>query len=430
VNKSIWNRGISAGILILLVATTLLGCGTPSLGAGAVQADTIRSVKPRLEASPLDQPQSADLVEGNTAFALDLYRALFSQEENLFYSPHGLSVVFAMAYAGARGQTAQQMADALHFDLDQSQLHAAFNALDRALTRREDGASGEDFRLKMVNALWGQEGYTFLEPFLDTLAQYYGAGIQVVDFGQAQQALRQINRWVKAQTDGRIGDLLPAGSVDGETSLVLTNAIAFKAAWQSSFSPDHTEDGAFTLLNGEQIEVPMMVQVAPLGYALRSGMQAVELPYAGDALSMVVILPDAGSFGSTARSLDAASLDSILSELRTTSVRLTLPKFQIGTTFELRAALEELGMGDAFGDADFSGMDGTHELFIDEVYHQAQIDVDESGTEAAAASSVVMSRKGPAIEAELRIDRPFIFMICDRETGIILVLGQVVNPAQ
>ena len=430
--KRCWIRGVFVGLVVSVlaaVASGLSGCAAPGSAAIAVKADVARSDKPRLPAPSPDEVRVPELVEGDTAFALDLYRVLLNknQEENLFYSPHGLSVALAMTYAGARGETERQMAEALRYSLPQAQLHPAFNALDQTLASRGEG---EDFQLRIVNAIWGQRGYAFLDAFLDTLAENYGTGLRAVDFGQAEEAVQLINQWVSDQTERRIQDLLPPEAVDGETVLVLTNAISFKAPWMHAFAEDGTHDDAFTLLDGGQVTVPMMEQVASLGYAEWPGAQAVELSYAGGELSMVILLPEVGTFGAFAQRLDAGELGAIMSDLKPTGVRLTLPRFRFDAKFKLADALMELGMVDAFGAADFSGMDGTRELFIDEVYHQAFVAVDEAGTEAAAASAVVMGRKGgPSVEQEVSIDHPFIFLIRDVQTGAILFLGHVVNPA-
>jgi serpin B len=422
---SLWLALLAAAVL----ASGLAGCSGPASVETIVRADEARSEKPRMA---VDSPTAGSvpaLVAGNTEFALDLYGVLFDGDGNLFVSPHSLSVALAMTYAGARGETERQMAEVLHFSLPQAQLHPAFNALDQALA-----GGGQDepqaSQLRSVNALWGQEGDTFLEPFLDTLAENYGAGMQLVDFRQAEEARGQINHWGSEQTGNRIDELLPPGALDSETALVLTNAAHFQAEWLKPFAEEATHEASFTLLDGGQVMVPTMEQVADLGYAELPGVQAVELPYAGGQLSMVILLPDEGNFDSFAQALDADQLEPILGALAPTSLRLALPKFRYDAGFELRDALTDLGMVDAFGDpADFSGIDGTHELFIEQVYHQAFVDVDEAGTEAAAASAVAMARKG-ALQAEqdVRVERPFLFLIRDTNTNAILFLGHVVNP--
>ena len=431
--KRYWIRGTFVSLVVLVSATVasgLAGCAAPGPIGSVVKADVVRSDKPRLPAPSPDEARVTELVEGNTEFAFDLYQELFNEEENLFYSPYSLSTALAMTYAGARGETERQMAQALHYTLPQAQLHPAFNALDQALAGEGEGEDGEAPRLDIVNAIWGQQGYAFLDAFLDTIAENYGAGLRLVDFGQTKKARRAINQWSSDQTGRRIQDLLPPGVINGETALVLTNAIYFKAAWMFPFAEGRTYDGTFTLLDGGQVTVPMMEQSASLGYAERPGVRAVELPYAGGELSMVIVLPESGTFEDLAQGLDAGELDAILSEIEPMGVRLTMPKFRFDAGFDLKDALMELGMVDAFGDADFSGMDGTHELFIREVCHKAFISVDEAGTEATAASAVVMERKGgPHVEQEFRLDRSFLFLIRDIETGAILFLGHVVNPA-
>jgi serpin B len=422
---SLWLALLAAAVM----ASGLAGCSGPASVETIVKADEARSEKPRLAADAPAVESVPTLVAGNTEFALDLYGALFDGHENLFLSPHSLSMALAMTYAGARGETERQMAEALHFSLPQAQLHPAFNALDQALAGGGQDAS-QASPLRSVNALWGQEGDTFLEPFLDTLAGNYGAGMQLVDFGQAEEARGQINHWGSEETGNRIEELLPPGAMDSATALVLTNAAHFQAGWLNPFAEGATHEANFTLPDGGQVMVPTMEQVGNLGYAELPGVQAVELPYAGGQLSMVLLLPDEGNFDSFARALEAGQLESILGALAPTNLRLALPKFRYETGFELRDALADLGMVDAFGDpADFSGIDGTRELFIEQVYHQAFVDVDEAGTEAAAASAVALARKG-ALQAEqdVRVERPFLFLIRDIHTNAILFLGHVVHP--
>ena len=289
--------------------------GTP---AGGAQSAKKREIAPDVPATDF-----ADLVAGNTDFAFDLYQVLASSGDgNLFYSPYSISAALAMTYAGARADTERQIADALSFALAQDRLHPAFNGLDQELARRGEGAQGKDdqgFRLNIVNAIWGQTGFHFLDEFLDVLAENYGAGLRLLDFAQASaQARLTINDWVSEQTEGRIKDLIPAGVIDGTTRLVLTNAIYFNAAWAHSFTLERTNDGPFYLLSGGEVEVPMMRQSGRFGYAAGPGYQAVEPPYDGRELSMVILLPDAGGFEAAEGSLDAEMLQSIVNTLQRT----------------------------------------------------------------------------------------------------------------
>jgi serpin B len=428
--KRNWKSWVCASVVILglTVATSgMVGCGALGTAGIAAKADVLQSDRPRLPALPLDEARVPELVAGNTQFALDLYRVLFDAEQNLFYSPYSISQALAMTFAGARGETARQMAQALHFSLPQAQLHHAFNALDQALASR---AEREDVSLHNVNAIWGQQGYAFLNTFLDTLAENYGAGMRLLDFRKAEQARCTINQWVSDQTQRRIQELLPPNSVSGATALVLTHAVYFKAAWQQPFFEAYTKNKPFSLLDGSRISVPTMSQRAWLGYAEEPGVQVVELPYAGNGLSMVILLPEQGRFESFARSLDGQKVAALLERLEWSGVALTMPRFRFDAAFGLKQALMTLGMVEPFGAANFSGMDGTRELFIDQVYHNTFVAVDEAGTEATAATAVVMNRKsGPPLQHEVSVDRSFVFLVRDIDTGTVLFLGHVVNPA-
>jgi len=397
--------------------------------------EVVRSERQRVTSPGAAEADVAELVSGNSTFAFDLYQALREGEDNLFYSPYSISLALAMTYAGARGETAQQMADTLHFILSQDRLHPAFNGLDLVLARRGEGAErlhGEGFRLNIVNAIWGQEGYKFLAEFLDLLAENYGAGLRLLDFVNAPEESRVIiNDWVSDQTEGRIEELIPQGVINSLTRLVLTNAIYFNAAWEYAFKEEMTDEGAFYLLDGTQVTVPMMKQTESFPYAEGEGYQAVELPYERRELSMVILLPEAGQFEAFEGSLDAERVDTIVKDLASRQVALSMPRFEFESGFSLNDTLAKMGMPDAFtGGADFSGMTGSRDLFIAEVIHKAFVSVDEAGTEAAAATAVVMVEAAmPQEPVEVTVDRPFIFMVRDIETGAILFVGRVVDPS-
>jgi len=422
-------RRIILSVLALVIVLSVAGCGETAKGAEFVLSD-----KPRVTSPDVTTSDLGDLVGGNSAFAFYLYQALREEEGNLFYSPHSISLALAMTYAGARGETELQMADTLHFTLSQDQLHNAFNGLDLELTARGEGAEGKDgegFRLNIVNEIWGQRDYKFLGEFLDVLAENYGAGLRLLDFINAPEEARiTINDWVSDQTEGRIEDLIPQGVIDALTRLVLTNAIYFNAAWLNPFDEDTTGDGSFYLLDGSDVTVPMMRQTESFGYAEGEGYQAVELLYDGSELSMVILLPERGHFEEFEASLSAERVDSIIGDLEDEHVALTLPKFEFESEFSLVDALAAMGMPIAFsGAADFSGMTGTRELFIGEVLHKAFVSVDEAGTEAAAATAVVMELTAiPEEPVEVTVDRPFVFLIRDIETGALLFVGRVANP--
>jgi serpin B len=377
------------------------------------------------------------VVAGNSAFALDLYQVLRQQSDgNLFYSPYSISLALAMTYAGARGETEQQMADTLHLTLSQDRLHPAFNALDAELAQRGKGVEGDDgagFQLRIANSLWGQKGYEFLSTFLDLLAEHYGAGLRTLDFEQAPEEARvTINKWVSEQTEGRIEDLIRPGLIIPLTRLVLANAIYFNAAWSYPFEESRTRDDVFYLLDGSQVTVPMMAQTERFRYAEGEGYQAVELTYKGGEMAMVILLPEAGRFEEFESGLDAERVDRIVEDLARSNVALTMPKFEFDSSFELAEILSEMGMPDAFTHeiADFSGMDGTRRLHISQVVHKAFVAVDEAGTEAAAATAVIMVESAaPGSPVEVTVDRPFVFLIRDIGSGAILFVGRVVDPS-
>jgi serpin B len=395
----------------------------------------VASEKDRIMTPDTSSSHVDELVEGNAAFAFDLFGAIRDQSENLIYSPYSISLALAMTYAGARAITEQQMAETLHLALPKEDVHRAFNALDLELKSRGEeakGRNGEGFRLNIANSIWGQSGYTFLAEFLDTLAENYGAGLRLLDFEAFPEKSRvTINDWVSDKTEERIQDLLPPGSITPLTRLVLTNAIYFNAAWDLPFDENATRPGLFHLLNGTETAVDMMSQVEHFKYAAGSDYQAIELPYDGRELSMVIFIPRKGRFEDFEKSFTAAKMDSILAELSHAYVSLSMPRFTFERALDLGQILAEMGMPDAFDPraADFSGMDGSLDLFISKILHKAFIAVDEEGTEAAAATAVVMKlTAAPQEPIQVSVDRPFVFIIRDVETRTILFMGRVLNP--
>jgi serpin B len=416
----------------ILMATLMLGLAAcPPAAAG----ELIKSDKPRNTTPDTSESELATLVEGNSTFAFELYQELKKEDGNLFCSPYSLTLALVMTYAGARGETEQQMADALHFILPQDRLHPAFNALALEMDSRGKGAKGKDggdFRLNIVNAIWGQKGYEFLATYLDTLAANYGAGLRVMDFAnELEESRTTINQWASDQTEGRIDNVLPEGSVDTSTKLIIANAIYFNAAWKYEFNEDRTRDAPFYRLDGSEGTVPMMKQTKSFGYTEGDGYQAVELLYDGGELSMVIFLPQEGSFEAFEQALDLEQANTVINALRYREVALTMPRFEFDSAFNLRPSLESMGMPIAFSrDADFSGMTGGKDLLIDGVLQKAFVSVAETGTEAAAVSIVSMVPTSmPEPPVKFNANRPFIFLIRDIETGAILFLGRVLDPA-
>jgi serpin B len=417
--------------LIFLVLVAIMGLGVAAC-AQPVAGAVLQSDKPRDTSPAASQSDMAELVSGNTAFAFDLYRLLKDEEGNLFYSPYSISQALAMTHAGARGDTETQMADALDFMLPQDRLHPAFNSLDLALASRGQGAAGKDdkgFRLNIVNAIWGQAGFEFLDEYLDVLAENYGAGLRLLDFVNETEPSRvTINDWVSDQTELRIKDLIPPGVIDELTRLVLTNAIYFNAAWENQFDVEATSDADFYLLDGSTVTVPMMRNDESFGYTDGDGYLAVELPYDGHELSMVIVMPEAGQFDAFEVSLTGEFVADIIGSLEYQRIMLSMPKWEYDYTLGLKDALTSLGMGVAFTEAaDFSGMDGRRDLLIQDVLHKAFVSVDEAGTEAAAATAVIVGLT--SLPPQVTIDRPFIYFIRDIETGAILFVGRVLDPS-
>jgi serpin B len=288
--------------------------------------------------------------------------------------------------------------------------------------------------MNIANSLWGQDGWPFLQDYLDLLAVNYGAGLHLVDFEHAtENARKQINDWVSNQTNKHIQDIIPAGMLDPSTRLALANAIYFKATWEHEFDPNKTSDGSFTLLDGETVNVPMMGMETgeEYAYAAGDGWQAIALPYKGGLTDMVVIVPDLGNYAAFESTLTTDRYNEILANLQTQKVFLSMPKFTFETLYGLSDTLIQMGMKDAFDPslADFSGMDGQHTLYIGDALHKAFIAVDEKGTEAAAATIVLMMAGAmPPQGVILTIDRPFFYVIRDIPSGTILFMGRVMDP--
>jgi serine protease inhibitor len=376
----------------------------------------------------------AAVAQGNNAFALDLYGKLKVQEGNLFFSPYSINAAFAMTYAGAKGGTAAQMANAMHFDLPQEKLHPAMKALAVMLN---NGAKNGGYEFVIANALWGQEGFGFLPDYLRTTRDNYGASLHEVDFaGNTEAARKTINAWVEDQTQQKIKELLKAGVLDMATTLVLTNAIYFKGKWASPFDKTRTEDAPFTLANGEKLTVPLMNRQRTFAYYSETPFaQIVSLPYARRAFAMVIVLPArADGLKEVEDQFSPASIAAIREKRPLQQVNVFLPRFRVTSEFRLNDGLKALGVIDAFGlpPADFSGMDGKKDLFISVAVHKAYVDVDEEGTTAAAATGIGIAKgEAPPVPPVIfRADHPFLFYIEDTASGTILFMGRVMNPKE
>lgn len=373
------------------------------------------------------------LVRGNSAFALDMYHKVRNTEGNVFFSPYSISTAFAMTYAGARSATEKEMDGVFHFSLEPCQLHPSFSELQAHFQKLQEN---RPFRLNIANALWIQKEYELLQEFLELNQKYYGANLFNLDFRNDPEGSRsKINDWVKDKTEGKIQDLLPGGAIKKLTRLVLTNTIYFKAEWQNTFNAHNTKDQDFWITPEEKTKVQMMSQKDRFGYWENENLQILEMPYIRKDLSMVVFLPKKkDGLPNLESKLNTETLDNWISNLNQQQVNVFFPKFTTTQNIDLKKILKALGMVDAFTEnADFTGMEPKNELYITDALHKAFIDVDELGTEAAAATAASMgvtSIRPPKVVPEFRADHPFFFLIKDNQTESILFMGRLTSPAE
>jgi len=385
--------------------------------------------------------ESAIITNGNNEFALNLYSQIKNLSEvknsegNMFFSPYSISTALAMTYTGARGNTAAEMATVLNLPelsgknlYTPNQIAAAFGNLQKQLQADKE-TSG--YQLNVANALWGQKGYPFLPGFIDINKKYFESGLTELDFAKSEEARKTINTWVEEKTNDKIKDLIPAGALDSLTRLVLTNAIYFKGDWSIKFKEENTKESDFHITEQKTAKVQMMYQKENFEYANLDNMQLLQMHYKGDELSMLIILPKTiGDMEAIESNLNLETLQSNLKQMRKREVDVYLPKFKMTTgTLDITSILAKMGMKDAFSNAaDFSGMSERKDLYISSVVHKAFVEVNEEGTEAAAATGVVMKLLSISEPIVFRADRPFIFMIRDNATQSILFIGRVCNP--
>ncbi len=408
-----------------------IGCLLLCLGCGRNPPETATPTVPQsLEQQYVARTNRNAVVDGNTAFALDLYQQIRSEPGNLFLSPYSISTALAMTYAGARGETEQQMARALHFTLSQSDLHPAFADLQTSLQAAQ---SSDTVQLSVANSLWPAKGLSLKPDFLAGVERDYQTRLTPLDYRQAEVARQTINRWVEEQTRDKIKDLIQPGMLGADTVLVLANAIYFKGRWLHEFKPKNTLVQPFHLTSRDTVNTSMMQERSlECGYHADedADVQVLELPYRGERLSMVVLLPGkVEGLAELEKSLTASTLATWLKGLnRSLEVNVWLPKFKTTSFFELKPPLMALGMKDAFGAADFSGMFADRGPAISAVVHKAFVEVNEEGTEAAAATGVIMFTSAKPPPPTFRADHPFLFLIRDRITGSILFMGRIVDP--
>ena len=421
-----------AAVLLVIICAFLAGCtGTDSTGTGTATPTPTQNVSET-------RSDIESVVNANDMFAFDIYKKLASEENednNLFLSPFSISSALALTYEGAKGKTADQIRSVFYFPENIDTLRNGY--LD---VNTEINAGDPDYELNVANALWAEQTYKFLDDYVNTAKTYYSAETTNLDFKyQPEESRVTINDWAEEKTNGKIKDLIPAGMIDPLTRLVITNAIYFKGTWVLQFDENMTTEADFTTPSGEIVTVDMMQRTdddAIYGYAETDDLQVLEMPYeheSGKELSMVVLLPKENDLSAAEDALTGDKFKEITSSIESQQVKVYFPKFKLETEYQLSDTLSEMGMPMAFTEsADFSGMDGTTDLSISNVVHKAFVEVNEEGTEAAAATAVVIrltAEVGEELTPVFIADHPFIFMIQDDETGNILFIGRISNPS-
>ena len=426
-------------ILCVLAALLVFNCVNDPVNTNRVeQGDgkflTARSSESR-DVIPASDSRVAEQAKSINQFASRMYKQLVEENKNLFFSPYSITAALGMTDGGAAGETDKQIRNALQVTLTGEDFHAALNGLDRSLAAHSEET--ENLELNVVNSIWQQNSLLIKDTYLDLLARHYDAGVNLLDFRKDPDSCRIIiNNWVSEQTKSRINDLLPPGSISTLTDLVLTNAIYFMADWLFSFDTEKTDNQGFYLLDGETVLVPTMKLKSENGkvkllYAEAENVRVLELPYKGRRIAMDFILPDSGMFSVFESKLSAEDLSGLLDKLDSTELPpVRIPKFQFTTeSISLKNAFMSLGMTAPFSDADFSGITSQYSLAISDIFHKAFIKVDEKGTEAAAATAVIIERTSiPSSQPYFIADRPFIYLIRDTQTKAILFMGRVMDP--
>lgn len=389
------------------------------------------SCNKKMTGSP--EPQStaaADpaLVDAGNRFGLELFKMVSSGNENIIVSPWSVSTAMAMTYGGAAGETEKQMAAVLHFEPNTDDFHAKYSAYIEAIRKLD----GKGIQLHVANALWAQKNYDFRKEYLKSTTSHYGAALKYADFrGNTEGARKAINEWTEAETEKKITNLLAPGMLNDMTRLVLVNAIYFQSNWEKQFDKKKTTVMDFFMDENTRIQVPFMVAEDNFGYSKNENCELLRLDYKGGNVSMIILLPlDKNGLNDLIQSLTVEKFNAMTSDINPLKTRVLLPKFKTTSEFELSDVLKKMGMPHPFStEADLSLMTGKKDLQIDKVVHKAFIEVDETGTEAAAATAVVIREKSaPVGLQEFRADHPFMFVIRDNSSGTILFSGKIFNP--
>jgi serpin B len=438
----IWYSPTTRIVLLTIGLMAIVGCqknqSNPVLdqyiipGTELVEGNVLKSTAERNTVTAPDE-DIAKVAEGNNAFAWSMFNELFKEKTNMVFSPYSISTALAMTWVGARGETNYEMKQALRLPFGGAQFYCAMNAIDRQLQSRGQGAGGREgqgFSLKVNNALWGEQTAKFSLYFLDTLAQFYNAGMGLCDFVNNLEPARQtINSWISNKTNNKIQDMIPQGAINESTCLVLTNTIYFDAVWTDTFMHEGTHQSWFYRSIGDSVKAWFMNRTNSCNYSENEHFQALEMPYGGKQVSMVVLLPKDKQFLPSASTINDTIIKGLIAGFASKNVEIRMPKFtfKFGTV-SLKPQLQELGMRLAFGNADFSGICDSLPLAISDVVHQAYIAVDEKGTTAAAATAVIMAGGIHESGVLMSLDRPFIFLIRDIPTDQALFIGYMADP--
>jgi len=372
------------------------------------------------------------VVEGNNKFAFELYKKFSTNDSNIFFSPYSISTALAMTYEGARGKTAEEIQNVFHFPKDNETRRNGFLKIIEEINKQNE--TNKFYEFHTANALWAQKDYKFLKEYFDTVEKYYEGKVTNVDFERDTENSRiTINKWVENQTNNKIKELIPKGYINELTRLVITNAIYFKGKWVKQFNESNTKDEDFRISKDMIVKVPMMQRTdeeAKFNYTEDDKVQILEMPYSGEKISMLILLPKDENLKNLENMLTVEQLSEWKKNLKEQKVKIFIPKFKFETKYFMGKTLEEMGMQIPFSEnADFSGMTGKKNLRISEVIHQAFVEVNEEGTEAAAATAVIIGKTAiPNENIIFKADHPFIFIIQEKETGNILFMGRVVNP--
>lgn len=411
-----------------ILSAMSLGLGMGLLGLGMGWSGSLRPAQ-GMEPAPIllsrGEVRSED--SATTKFAIELHRKIVAggnREANVFWSPFSVHTALAMIFEGARGDTRQEMANLLGLPSS-----PASERSTHVPSAWPDRTSGSGVRLAVANGLWVQDDFSMLPEYVDRVGEVYRAGLELLDFSaDPEGARRRINLWVEEKTEEKIRDLLAPGTVTNLTRCILTNAIYFKGDWKTPFIPDRTRDRPFSLVDGTSVQVPTMSHTGIYGTFTADGVTGLELEYKGGDLSFVVLVPGPeSSLSALEEGLSPARISQWFQRIQKGRVRIRLPKFLLTSNFSLADVLRDAGMKTAFSrSADFSGMTGGRDLAVQNVVHQAYCEVNEAGTEAAAATAGTMEIL--SISPVVTVDRPFLFLIRDRGRGTIFFLGRVVDP--